>query len=88
MKRGCYSRGGEHTMAELVLEAPVGGGADSPAFGWANLIGALLPVMERLDITTADAIGLDTLTERLDAEISAHNGTVLGPLMYGAWCTV
>lgn len=72
----------------LALEAPVGGGANSPAFGWANLVGTLLPVMERLGITTADAVGVDTLTERLDAEIAAQHGTVMGPLMYGAWAAV
>lgn len=73
---------------ELVLEAPVGGGASSPAFGWANVVGALVPVMEGLGITTGAAVGVETLTERLDAEISAHHGTVVGPLMYGAWSRV
>lgn len=73
---------------ELVLEAPVGGGTRSPTFGWANAASALLPAMERLGIATADEVEVDTLTERLDAEAAAHHGTVTGPLMYGAWCTL
>ncbi|MBE9374523.1 class I SAM-dependent methyltransferase [Saccharopolyspora sp. HNM0983] len=72
---------------DLVLEAPVGGGARTPTFGWSNSVRALLPVLERLGITSAEEAEVETLTERLDAEIVARNGTVLGPLMYGAWCT-
>lgn len=71
---------------DLVLDAPVGGGSHTPTFGWANVVGALLPVLEKLGITTAEEVGAETLTERLDAEIAERNGTVLGPLMYGAWC--
>lgn len=73
---------------DLVLEAPVGGGASTPTFGWANSIRALLPVLERLGTTTVEEAEVETLTERLNDEIAARNGTVLGPLMYGAWCTM
>lgn len=73
---------------ELALEAPVGGGARSPAFGWANSLEAVLPLLERFEIATAETIGVDTLTERLNAEIDAQDGFVLGPLMYGGWCTL
>ncbi|WP_375001793.1 class I SAM-dependent methyltransferase [Aeromicrobium sp. CTD01-1L150] len=72
---------------EVVMEAPVGGGARSPAFGWANIVEALLPVMERLGITTAQEADVETLTARLDEAISAYDGLVMGPPMYGAWCT-
>jgi SAM-dependent methyltransferase len=73
---------------DLVLEAPVGGGAGTPTFGWANGVRALLPALEKLGITTAEEADVETLTERLDAEIAVQNGTVVGPLMYGAWCTM
>lgn len=71
---------------ELVMEAPLGGGRNAPTFGWVNLVGALLPLMKRLDIASSDDVDLATLADRLEAEISLHNGTVMGPPMYGAWC--
>lgn len=73
---------------DLVLESSAGVGASSPAFGWANIFEAMLPLMKKLNIEAADSISTEQLTERLDAEISALDGIVLGPLMYGAWVTV
>jgi len=71
----------------LVMEAPAGGGASSPAYGWANSFRAMLPLMERLGIAVSDAARAEDLTERLDAEILAWDGIVLGPPLYGAWTT-
>ncbi|TDE95976.1 hypothetical protein EXU48_06935 [Occultella glacieicola] len=33
---------------EFVVEVPTGSGGRSPAFGWANILGALQPLMARL----------------------------------------
>lgn len=73
---------------QMVMGAPVGGGEDSPAFGWSNIVAAVAPLVEKLGIATAEEIGVDTLTDRLNAEIDALDGLVVGPPMYGAWCTV
>jgi SAM-dependent methyltransferase len=72
----------------MEMSAPVGGGTQSPVFGWSNIVTAVAPLVEKLGIATVDEIGTDTLTERLNAEIDALNGMVMGPPMYGAWCTV
>ena len=71
---------------KLVMGAPVGGRGDSPAFGWSNIITAVVPLLESLGIATAEEIGIDTLTDRLNDEIDAIDGMVMGPPMYGAWC--
>ena len=72
----------------LTLGAPVGGGAEAPSFGWVNVLAGLLPCLEQQGIVTADEIGIDSLTQRLTDELDAEDATLLGPLMYGAYCTV
>lgn len=73
---------------QVVMSAPTGGGENSPAFGWSNIVTAVAPLVEELGIATVEEIGVETLTERLNAEIDALDGMVVGPPMYGAWCTV
>ena len=70
----------------MMMGAPVGGRGDSPAFGWSNAIRAVVPLLERLGIASAEEVGIDTLTDRLNDEIDALDGMVMGPPMYGAWC--
>jgi hypothetical protein len=72
----------------LRLEAAIGGGPDAPAAVWANLIRGALPEMERLGLVEPGAINTDSLTDRLLADVRAHNGVVIAPAMIGAWtCT-
>lgn len=73
---------------QLVLETFAGGGAQAPAWAWANVVGAMVPLMERLGVVTSDEVDAATLTERLLAEVAAEDGIVLGPLMMGAWSTL
>jgi hypothetical protein len=68
---------------ELRLECAVGGG--EMAWTWANVMGGLLPLMERFGITTAAELAPDTLAERLQKELRAANGIVISPPMIGAW---
>lgn len=72
----------------LTLSAPVGGGAEAPSFGWVNALAGLLPYLEQQGIVTADELGIDSLTQRLTDELDAEDATLLGPLMYGAYCAV
>lgn len=60
-------------------------------FGSASLVGLLrsmLPTLAAAGIVTADAIGLDTLEERLVAEVDTVRGVGRGPLVFGAWGVV
>lgn len=69
---------------ELSLEARLIGGPEAPAWGWANLVRGVLPLMERLGVATADEVGPDTLADRLLADTSAAGGVVIGPPLVGA----
>lgn len=72
----------------LTLETFAGGGAQAPVWAWTNVVGAMIPLMERLGVVTRDEAGVETLDERLLAETDAEDGIVLGPLMMGSWLTV
>jgi len=70
---------------ELRMEAVAAGGPDAPAWGWANIIAGLLPLMERLGVTTRTEVDPTTLADRLLADALAHDACVIGPIMTGAW---
>jgi len=70
---------------ELRLECAVGGGDKAPAWAWANVMRGLVPLMERLGITTAAELQPDTLAERLLDELRHAQGIVISPPMIGAW---
>jgi SAM-dependent methyltransferase len=69
------------------MQTFIGGGAACSDFlqAVADLIGILVPTMERQAITTAAEADVATLTERLTVEI-VHNGSVIvGRSEVGAW---
>jgi len=72
----------------LLVETFADGGADAPAWGWANVISAAVPLMERFGVATRAEVDPDTLADRLLAETNAYDGCVYGPPMTGAWVTV
>jgi FMN-dependent NADH-azoreductase len=49
------------------------------------VISGVLPLMERLGITTAAELAADTLADRLQDELRAADGIVVSPPMVGAW---
>ena len=60
-------------------------------FGSWSLVGLLrsmMPTLEEAGIVTAESIGLDTLEERLVAEVESVRGVGRGPLVFGAWGVV
>lgn len=70
---------------QLRLECALAGGPEAPAWGWANVMRGVLPLMERLGVATAAELEPDTLAQRLLDDVVACNGIVLyGPLV-GAW---
>jgi SAM-dependent methyltransferase len=72
----------------LLVEAFAEGGPDAPAWGWANVISAAVPLMEKLGVATQDEVDPPTLADRLLAETVGCDGCVIGPPMTGAWVTV
>lgn len=53
-----------------------------------NLMATLLPAMQQARIATSEDVGVDTLVERIVAEASAGNSTLLGHFQIGAWARV
>lgn len=68
---------------ELRLECAISG--RHGAWGWANVILGILPLMERLGVATAADVAPDTLAERLQRDVLAADGVVIGPPLVGAW---
>jgi ubiquinone/menaquinone biosynthesis C-methylase UbiE len=82
-----------HTFVEsglpephLLMDAPVGGGADWPGFRYlAETMRSLAPFLERLGLVQADELDIDTLADRLRAEVTAVDGIQILPAVVGAW---
>ena len=68
------------------LEAPIGGGPDWPGYAFvAGSIRSLLPMLERRGSVTADEADIDTLADRLRAEVVDRHGVQVLPIVIGAW---
>lgn len=72
----------------LLVESFAAGGPDAPAWGWANVVSGVVPLMERLGVATRAEVDPATLASRLLEETLACDGCVLFPLMTGAWTTL
>jgi ubiquinone/menaquinone biosynthesis C-methylase UbiE len=54
----------------------------------AETVRSLLPVMERLQVATAEQVDIETLAERLQQAASEQHATLLSPLAVGTWSRV
>jgi SAM-dependent methyltransferase len=65
--------------------AAASGGPDTLAWGWGNVVGAAVPLMERFGVATREAVDPATLPQRLVDETITSGGCAIAPLMTGAW---
>ncbi len=71
---------------QLRLDAPIGGGPDWPGYAYvADTVRSLLPMLEQMGIVTADDVGIETLADRLRAEVVDQRGVQMLPIVIGAW---
>jgi SAM-dependent methyltransferase len=70
---------------ELRLECAVMGGTEPPAWAWAQVVRGVLPFMEQLGIAGAADVQPGTLAQRLQHDVVASDGVVIGPPLIGAW---
>jgi SAM-dependent methyltransferase len=72
------------------LEAIIAGGADSPERldVVPDIVGSLLPTMERLGVAAAAEVGIETLAGRVRDEVATGGGVVVGRSEVGAWSRV
>jgi SAM-dependent methyltransferase len=68
------------------MDALIGGGPDLRAYELtADVVRSLLPVMEKLSITTATEVDVSNLAQRMRDEVVASKGVVISPGLIGAW---
>jgi SAM-dependent methyltransferase len=72
---------------QLVLDAVVEGGPEARTWLWANVVGGVVPLMERFGVASSGEVDSATLADRLLAELNTADGFMLGPPTIGAWTT-
>ena len=71
---------------QLIVEAPAGAGPDWPGYEYlADTIRSLLPALEKRFGVDPSAVQVDTLAERLRADVDEVRGIHMLPIMFGAW---
>jgi ubiquinone/menaquinone biosynthesis C-methylase UbiE len=74
---------------QMIAASRVEGGPDTIAYDYlAETLRSLLPLMERLGITTSDELEVDTLAERLRNEAVSNSACMMLPPLVGAWTRV
>jgi ubiquinone/menaquinone biosynthesis C-methylase UbiE len=69
-----------------LMGARVESGPESPAYNWmAQTIRSVLPLSEKLGITSATQIDVDTLAERLKHELTSQDAVFVLPPLTGVW---
>jgi ubiquinone/menaquinone biosynthesis C-methylase UbiE len=70
----------------LRYEAILAGGPESPIYEFmAEVVRALLPMLVKFGIATAEEVDIETLTDRLREEIVSHQGAARSPAIVSAW---
>ena len=71
---------------ELRQETPIGGGPDWPGYALlAESMRSMLPFMEELGTVTAEEADVDSLEDRLRAEVLEQHAVQILPTVVGAW---
>ena len=70
---------------QLRLDVIIAGGTDFPYEIITATIQSLMPVMEKLKITTAAEVEIATLATRMRDEVVSGQGVALSPALVGAW---
>jgi SAM-dependent methyltransferase len=74
---------------ELLLRARIEGVPDSPAYAYlAHTLRSLLPIAEKLGVTTGAEVQIDTLADRLREEVVRADAVVVLPSLVGAWSRI
>jgi SAM-dependent methyltransferase len=72
----------------VLVETFAEGGPEAPAWAWANVVSATVPLMERFGIATRAEVDPPTLAGRLLTDALEDDRCVFGPPMFGCWATV
>jgi hypothetical protein len=79
----------DSSLSTSCTATPVGGGPDWPGLRYlTDTVRNLLPFLVRGGAVTPEQIDIDTLEERLRAEVVDRDGIQLLPPLVGAWTRV
>ena len=71
---------------QMRYEAVLAGGPTSPVYElYANTVRAALPMLVKFGVATAEDVDIETLADRLRAEIVSHQGVARSPALVSAW---
>ena len=71
---------------QMRYEAVLAGGSASPVYELAaDTVRALLPMLVKFGIATAEEVDIETLEDRLRTEIVSHQGVARSPAIVSAW---
>ena len=71
---------------QMISGGRVEGSAQSEIYEWlAQTIRSLLPMIEKTGVATKDEVGIDTLADRLRADVVSQGAVVHSPVFVGAW---
>lgn len=71
---------------QMISGGRVEGSPQSEIYEWlAQTVRSLLPMIEKTGVATKDEVGIDTLADRLRAEVAAQGAVVHAPIFVGAW---
>lgn len=79
--------GADLSAPTMRMQTFIGGGAECADFlqAVAELVGAVLPAIERLGVATTAEVELSTLADRLRREVKANGSLIIGRAEIGAW---
>ena len=70
---------------QMEIDGFIGGVEDISPTLFANVVRMLVPQLEALGVASADEIQVDTLEERMRADLTRTGGVMSTPLLIGAW---
>jgi len=74
---------------QMRLDSYVGGGPDSIGYAWmAESVRSMLPLIVRFGAATAEEVDVDTLADRLRAEVVAADAVIKAPDLVSAWTRI
>jgi SAM-dependent methyltransferase len=74
---------------QLCHDAPIGGGPDWPGYAYlAGTVRSLLPFLRQVGALTAEEVDIETLEDRLRAEVVEQGGIQILPALIGAWARI
>jgi SAM-dependent methyltransferase len=74
---------------EMTMETPLATAADTRSSSvFANVLRSLLPLAERFGVASGEEMAVDTLAERVHAQIVARGAVVAWPALVSAWARI